>query len=69
VKSASERDRQTVTIGTALAVFVGTLLLCVPIMLIGAVTGLLEDYEAAFAWMPLVAVVACVLYLARHRRS
>jgi len=69
VKSTSERDQQTVTIGTALAVFLGTLMLCVPILLIGAVTGVLGDFEAAFGWMPVVAVVACVLYLARHRRS
>jgi hypothetical protein len=33
------------------------------------ITGVVQNFDAAFVWTAVVAGVACVLYLARHRRS
>lgn len=70
MRSQTERDRQTVVIATALAIFVG-------ILLAGALLGLLVDVvgdpaagvtRALTLGTVLLAAGASLAYLVRHRR-
>lgn len=71
MRSQVERDQQTITIGTFLAIFVGVLVAGVLIgVLIEAVGSLSEDAASVLGIATLlVAGVVSFAYLVRHRRS
>jgi hypothetical protein len=71
MRSQAERDQQTVTIASALALFLGVLALGLPGLAIVAWTGELSDAtgSALFTANVLVAALASGWYLARHRRD
>lgn len=71
MRSQAERDQQTLTIGTFLAIFVGVLVVGVLIgVLIEAVGSLSEGVASALGIATLlVAGVVSFAYLVRHRRS
>ena len=67
VKTQRERDEQTVTIATALAVFIATLAIGIAgIVVVGAMTDMSQTFDAAIYWTVSVAVLAGGTYLVRH---
>lgn len=67
VKSQEARDEQSITIATALAIFLGTLVLGVgSIALVGAVTDMSRTFGAALPLAVVVAAVAGTAYVIRH---
>lgn len=73
MRSQAERDQQTITIATGLAIFVGILLVGILlVVLVKAVSDLDLSGGAASAFgfgMVLLAGVVSIAYLVRHRRS
>lgn len=71
MRSQAERDQQTITIGTSLAIFAGVLVVGVLIgVLIEAVGSLPEDTAPVLGiGTLLLAGVVSFAYLVRHRRS
>ena len=66
VRAQGERDEQTVTIATALAVFLGTLAIGIAGILVGAMTDMSRTFDAAIYWAVGAAVLAGGTYLVRH---
>ena len=73
MRSQAERDQQTITIATALAIFVGILL---AVFLLAVLVNAVSDFEpsggpasALGVGSVLLTGVVSIAYLVRHRRS
>lgn len=69
MKDQRARDEQSVTIATALTVFLVAVGACIVVLLfVGWVTDMEQIFETGFPWAVVAAALAGALYLVRHRR-